>query len=335
LNARRRAILTACLSRTDRGDPLDSILRDHNDEGDWLRQHLALSNDLTVVCGPSSEAKNRAHQLILNAPARWDPPATVATRLRFAVAMAQAAVIIVGCLTLTAGAAAAVGVNLRSVPRHVVETLLVPLPPLAENIQESVVLGPEGQAAAEDSGGGERADSQSGAGSAVKDDAEFIVGVSGGTVPTDASAPVPGDPPSHANPSGNEEPNGNPSAINFAGAGGDPPGHAGGPQGNDPPGTGNNGNPPGSGGDPSGGENQGGDHGIQPGPTNPPGPNPGHDGQPRGDAQNGSNCPGNQADTNQQGQIGPNGGGANEHNNGGSSGSKPGNGNAASKSGPT
>ena len=330
MNARRRAILIACLSRTDRGDPLDSILRDYHDEGDWLRQHLRLSNELTLTCGPSREATNRAHLLILNARSRLDPPQAVATRLRFAVAMAQSAIIIVGCLTLTAGAAVASGVSLRSVPSDVVETLLEPLPPLADNLPGSLVLGPEGEAAAEDSGGGERADSQSGAGSAVEDDAEAILRVSGGTVPTDASAPMLGDRPSHANPSGNDTPNGN------------------------PPATGNEGNPPGNGGgDPPGWENRGGDHDNQAGTTSAAGQNPAHDVRRSSEVRNGSNSPGDQGG-NPQSRTDPRGnesngeqssgsnrasdgtnGGSNDHDNGGPSGSKPGHGSAVGKSGPT
>jgi hypothetical protein len=244
--------------------------------------------------------------------------------------MAPSAIIIVGCLTLTAGAAVASGVDLRSVPSDVVETLLEPLPPLANNLPGSLVLGPEGEAAAEDSGGSERADSQSGTGSAVEDDAEAILGVSGGIVPTDASAPVLGDPPGHANPSGNDTPNSN------------------------PPATGNESNAPGNGGgDPPGWENQEGGHENQPGTTNPAGQSPAHEGQLSSEVNKGSNSPGDQR-SKQQDQAGPDGnesngeqssgsnrasdgtnGGSNDHDNGGPSGSKPGYGSAAGTSGPT
>jgi hypothetical protein len=331
LNARRRAILIACLRRTDRGDPLDSILRDYHDEGDWLRQHLCLSNELTLTCRPSQEATNRTQQLILNAPSRLDRPAAAATRLRFAVTMAQSAIIIVGCLTLTAGAAVASGASLRSVPSDVVETLLEPLPPLADNLPGSLVLGPEGEAAAEASSDSERADGQSGVDSAVKDNAEAILGVSGGTVATDASAPVQGDPPSNANPSGNDTPNSN------------------------PPATGNEGSPPGNDGDdPPGWENRGGDHDNQPGTTNAAGQNPAHDGQRGSQLRNSSSSAGSQGG-NPQSQTDPhgnesngeqsngsnrasdgtNGGGSSDHDNGGPSGSKPGHVSAVGKSGPT
>ena len=330
MNARRRAILIACLSRTDRGDPHDSILRDYHDEGDWLPQHLSLSNELTVTCAPSREATNRARQLVLNAPSRLDRPAAAATRLRFAVAMAQVGVIIVGCLTLTAGAAVASGVNLRSVSSDFVDTLLEPLPPIANNLEAATVLAPEREAAAEDSGGSGGPNSQSDTDSAVDDDDGAILGLSGATVPTHVSAPVQGDPPNHANPSGNHTPNSN------------------------PPATSNEGNPPGNGGgDPPGWENRAGGHENRPGTTNPAGQTPAHEGQRSNEVGNGSNSPGNQGG-NPQSQTGPHGnessgeqpngsnrasdstnGGSNDHDNAGPSASKPGHGSAAGTSGPT
>ena len=116
--------------------------------GIWL-----LSQVLQTAVEPLAENKYRVRASVLSAVAKSAPSRRSSTRLRFGFALAQAALVVFGLLGLTAGAAAMAGVSVRSVPRHVVDTLLEPLPPLAENLQGSIMLGPGAEVSAEDSGG--------------------------------------------------------------------------------------------------------------------------------------------------------------------------------------
>ena len=173
---------------------------------------------------------------MLSGLAQSAPPSRLRTRRRFGFAIAQAALIIVGCLALTAGAAAAADLNFRSVPRHVVDKLVEPLSPLAENLKGSLVLAPEGEAAAADSGGG-HLDNKSGTDSAVNDAAVALSGVSDVSAPTDVNPPVHDDPSSHSNPPGNNAPDGYPAETEHPDNGTDRQGSGGHPP--------DNGNPPG------------------------------------------------------------------------------------------
>lgn len=294
-----------------------------------MREHLIVSGALQMADRPSAEKKNRARESLLSAVAHSDPPANVATRPRFGFAMAQVALIIVGCLGLTAGAAAGSGINLRSVAGDVVDTLVEPLPLSAGTLQDSVGLEPEERGTDDDSSDGSgRPISQSGDGSAVEDDAFADSDSSDVGGPNITSRSVPVVPLSQTNPLSNNAPD------------------------SSPPATGNDGNPPASG--PPGGQDHAGQHGTQPGETDPPGQNPGHNGQPGSNGHNGPNSPGNQGDSNQQGQNdsngngsngdqpngsnraasnSPNGGAPNDQHSGGATGSNPSDGGPAGKGG--
>ncbi len=294
MDAHRREVLIACLRRVDCGEPVDSVIRDYPEEANWLREHLIVSGALQMADRPSAEKKSRARESLLYAVAHSDPPAPVATRPRFGFAMAQAALIIVGCLGLTAGVAAASGVNLRSVAGDVVDTLVEPLPLSAGTLQDSVGLEPEERGTDDDSSDGNgHPISQSGAGS-VEDDAFADSDSSDVGGPNNTSRSVPVGPLSQTNPLSNNAPD------------------------SSPPATGIDGNPPASG--PPGGQDHAGQHGTQPGETDPPGQNPGPNGQPGSNGHNGPNSPGNQGDSNQQGQIDSNGNGSNSDQPNGSNG---------------
>ena len=240
------------------------------EDAGWLQDHLLFSEGLRAAGGSSPENKDRARESMLSGLVKSAPPLRLRTRLRFAFAIAQTALMIFGCLALTAGAAAAADLNFRSVPRHVVDKLVEPLSPLAENLKGSLVLAPEGEAAAADSGGGGRLDNQSGTDRAVEDAAVALSRVSDVNAPTDVSAPtnvdlpVQDDASSHSNQPGNDAPRGNPAETEHPdngrdrqGSGGHPPDN-GNPPGERSNGGASNGGSGSNGGGPDGGGSNGG-----------------------------------------------------------------------------
>ena len=290
LNAQQRDILIACLRRVEQGDRLDSVLRAYPKETRWLREHIAISSALHVAGESSPINKERAREHILSTVAHSTAPSDISSRRQFALAIAQAALITVGVLVLMVGAAAAAGVDLSSVPRHVVDTLAEPLPLSAQSLENSGARKPgEGEPRAA-SGGSDREVARSAGGPAIEGDLSTLTGTGFREVdPNDTNSLAQGGQPSRTNPAASGTRDSNP--------------------------HGNNGEPPGN-----GGENQVGNHGNQPGTIGPPGQNPSHSGQPGSDGHNGSNCPGNQGDINQQGQTDSNGNGSNGDKPNGSSG---------------
>jgi len=289
LNAQQRDILIACLRRVEQGDRLDSVLRAYPKETRWLREHMAISSALYIVGESSPINKERARKHILSTVAHSTAPSYISSRRQFIFAVAQAALITAGVLTLMVGAAAAAELNLRSVAEQVVDTLVKPLPLSAEGRQHFVGLNAGERETGDQSASHGRPVDPAGDGGAVADDALVTSGFPHVVDPHDTNPLARGGQPSRTNPPASDTPDSNP--------------------------HGNNGEPPGN-----GGENQEGNHGNRPGTTGPPGQNPSHSGQPGSDGHNGSNCPGNQGDINQQGQTDSNGNGSNGDKPNGSSG---------------
>ena len=304
LNAQQRDILIACLRRIEQGDRLDSVLRAYPKETRWLREHIAISSALHVAGESSPINKERAREHILSGVAHSTAPSDISSRRQFALAIAQAALITVSALVLIVGAAAAAGVDLSSVPRHVVDTLAEPLPLSAQSLENSGARKPgEGEPRAA-SGGSDREVARSAGGPAIEGDLSTLTSTGSREVdPNDTNSLAQGGQPSRTNPPASDTPDGN---------------------------------SPGNGGHP-GGENQEGNHGNQPGTTGPRGQNPSHSGQPGSDGHNDSNCPGNQGVSNQQGQTDSNGNGSNGDKPNGSSGdaSNGSNGGGSNGGGPT
>ncbi len=243
---------------------------------------MAVSGSLRIVGESFPKNKDQARESILNTLAHPAAPSDVSRRRQFAFAIVQAALITAGALVLMVGAAAAAGVDLSSVPRHVADTLAKPLPLSAEPLQDSRGFEPGEGGSADDSAASGRRISESGDGtSAVEDHAAS--GSSEVSGANDPNRPVVGSAPSQTN-----TPNSNRPAI-------DPTGNDGSPPANHPP----------------GGENAAGHQGTAPGTTDPPGQDPGYNSQSDRDGHHDSNSPGNQGDINQHGQTDSNGNGSN------------------------
>lgn len=221
---------------------------------------------------PSADKKRRARESLLSAVANSVPPANVPPRLIFGFALVQAGLIALTCLAVTAGAAAASGVNLRSVAGDVVDTLIeplplsAPLPTLAEGPQAPIGLDPVEQAAGDDPAGSVRTPGQ-----AAKADADGL----------DAATSDDTNPPAQDGPfvpitkPGNHPPDDNPTVD-----------------------------------DPPHGDNQGDDHGTPPDEIGPPAGNPSPGGPPDGNGQGGAGGSGNHGENGQPGVNGPNGDGS-------------------------
>jgi len=282
LDAHRHELLIACLRRVDAGDPVDSVILDYPEDAGWLREHLFVSDALQMAGEASAEKKSRARESLLSAVAHSAPPARVPTRLRFGFGLAQVALIVVTTLGVTAGVAAASGVNLRSVAGDVVDSLVeslplaVPPPISAEAPEGPIGLDPEEQAAGDDpAGSGERATLQPNDGGVDEDEATLSDAPDVGTS-DNTNLPVEGDPSDETNRPGNKPPADNPPDDN--------------PTADDPP----------------HGDNQGDDHGTPPAEIGQP---PGPGGPPDGNGQGGSDGSGNHGDNGQPGGNGSNGDG--------------------------
>jgi uncharacterized membrane protein YgcG len=310
----------ACLRRIDAGDAIDAVLRDRPEDATWLHDHLIVSGALQMAERPSAEQRTRALQSLLSAVAHSDPPAIVARAPRFGFALGSAVFIILLCLGLTAGAATASGLNLRSVARDVVDTLVEPLPVSAPPLLQAEAPGdPIGfdpdEVAADDTTGGKRPAIQPDGGSAAGSDA------TPSSSPSDAVS-------EHTNVLVEAGPlDQNPPADT-------PESNGGNPDDDDPPSGeddgGDHGAPPDDD-DPPSGENHGGDDEAPPGDTGPPSPTPTPGGPPGGNGQPGSGGPGN------NGPPGGNGSNGNGSNGGqpGGSGGNPSNGSGGSNGNPS
>jgi hypothetical protein len=235
---------------------------------------MAISGALRIADESSPNNKDRARESLLSTLAHPAAPSAISSRRQFAFAIVQAALITVGALGLMVGVASAAELSLRSVAEHVVNTLAEPLPLSAEGQRDSAGL---------NAGEQETGDESASSGRPV-DPADGGAVADGAIVPP--VSPDVGD-PNAANPRAQ---GGQPSPTN--------------PPGSNP--QDNNGIPPGS-----GGQNQGGDHGNQPGTTKSPGQNASHNGEPDRNGHNGSDGPGDQGDSSQQGQTDSNGNGSN------------------------
>ena len=281
MDAQRYELLIACLRRVDAGDPVDSVILDYPEEAGWLREHLIVSDALQMTGEPSAEKKSRARESLLSAVAHSPPPANVPTRLRFGFALAPTALMVLICLGLTAGVAAASGVNLRSVAGDVVDSLVEPLPlsaappaapPMsAEGPQDTIALDSEEGAAGNDTAGGERATLQPNDGGVDEDDATLSDALDD-AASDKANLPVEGGSSDETNRPANKPAAANPSAD-----------------------------------DPPPGENHGGDQGNKPDETGPPAQTPGPSGPPDGNGHDGS---GSHGDNAQPGGNGSNGDGS-------------------------
>jgi hypothetical protein len=109
-------------------------VRTYPQETDWLQDHLLFSGALRTRGGTPPERKERARESLLSRLAHSADASYLPARPRIAFTIAQLAIIIVSFLALTVGAAAAGGVNLRSVPRRVVDAIAQPLPLSAQPI---------------------------------------------------------------------------------------------------------------------------------------------------------------------------------------------------------
>ena len=221
---------------------------------------------------PSAEKKNWARESLLSAVAHSAPPANVATRLRFGFVLAPTALIVLTCLGLSAGVAAASGVNLRSLAGDVVDSLVEPLllaapPPIsAEGPQGLIGLDSEEGAAGDDPAGDERATLQSNEGG-VDGDGTTLSDAPGDGASDNTNLPVEGGPFDETNRPGNtpladKPPDDNPTADNPQ-HGGNQGGSHGGPSDEigPPPGAPSPGGPPdGNGHDGSGGSGNHGDN---------------------------------------------------------------------------
>jgi hypothetical protein len=134
LDARRSRIVATCLRRVDDGEPVDEVVRTYPQETDWLRDDLLFAEALRTGGRASPERKDRARESLRSALAHSADVSYLPARPRLAFTIAQLATIIVSFLALTAGAAAAGGVNLRSVPRQVADAMVQPLPLSAQPI---------------------------------------------------------------------------------------------------------------------------------------------------------------------------------------------------------
>lgn len=278
------------------------MLRDYPEEAGWIRDHLLVSDALKTADAPSVERKSRARESILNAVARSDSPRIGANRLKLGFAVAQAALAVAGCLGLAAGAAAASGVNLRSVALDIVDTIVEPLPLSAEPLQDTAALDPAGQGAGDDSAAG--VDGYvDGDGAATPPDA------GDGAASEDTNPPAQVDPSDQTIPPGNSPPGNNPAADDLP-----RDENQGGPHGTQPVGTGPPPTPA------PGGPPDGNGHGGQPGHNGP------NDGQPGQNGPNGDGSSGGGPNGNGSSSGGPNGNG--------SSGSNPGPGGKGGKGGP-
>jgi hypothetical protein len=271
--------LIACLRRVDCGDPVDSVLRDYPEDAGWLREHLSVSDALQMTDGPSAEKKNRARESLLSAVAHSDRPAKGATRLRFGFALAPTALMVFICLALTAGAAAASGVNLRSVVRDVVDSLVEPLPlaappPIsAEGPQGLIGLDSEEGAAGDDPARDERADLQPNEGG-VDGDGTTLSDAPRDGASDNTNLPVEGGPFDETNRPGNKPPADKPIAN-----------------------------------DPTRAENHGGDHGNRPDENGPPAQTPSPSDPPDGHGHAGCDGHGDHGDEGQPGEDESNGNG--------------------------
>jgi hypothetical protein len=128
LDASRSRIVAACLRSVDEGESVDAVVRTYPHETDWLRDQLLFSETLRTGAGPSSERRAQARESLLSTLAHSANVSYLPPRPRLAFTIAQLATVTVSFLALTAGAAAAGGVNLRSVPRQVADAIVQPLP---------------------------------------------------------------------------------------------------------------------------------------------------------------------------------------------------------------
>jgi hypothetical protein len=259
---------------------------------------MAVSGSLRIVGESFPKNKDQARESILNTLAHSAAPSDVSRRRQFAFAIVQATLITAGALVLMVGAAAAAGVDLSSVPRHVADTLAKPLPLSAESLKDRGALKPGEREPGNDSGVSGRE-----VGGSVE--APVVQGqpftlASGDSLktggPIDENPPADDGPSSQTNPAGNSRRNGSPPETDPAGRGANAPG-------NDPPGR----------------ENGSAHQGTQPGTTDPPGKSQCQEGQPGGSERSSSDSPNTQEGNNKQGQNDSidnrsNGGGLNEQN---------------------
>jgi len=251
-------------------------------------------------------------------------PPSATTRLRLVFAIAQAVLVIAGCLALTAGAAAGSGVNLGSVARDLVAVLDEPLALLHEVQQDAIGveledrlfeelsnnlvttgqsvdegLDDRGAHAVSDSSNDAKPPAQEGLPNEVdplEGSPPANAGTHGAPVGTPVPSPVPATAPPNESPqdkspnNGNHAPaNGNhpPANGNHPPANGDhPPANGDHPpaNGDHPPATGDHGHPPAI--HPPGAKHRGTQPADQPETARQPAQNPG----PNGGASNHSTC---------------------------------------------
>jgi hypothetical protein len=240
---------------------------------------MAISGALRLVGESSPENKDRARESTLGSLARPATSPGVLSRGRFAFAVMQATLIMVGALGLMVGVATAAELSLRSIAEQVVQTLVEPLPLSAEGLQHSAVLNAAEPGTFDKSAGVGRP-----AGPVDGADAVVEASVSAGSPdmghPRAVNPPAQGGQRSRANPSTGAAPDRNPHG---------------------------NGDAPRDNASHSGGESPAGDHGNQPGRTDPAVQNPSHSSQAGGDEHNSANCAGNQRDSTQQAETGAKG----------------------------
>ena len=237
-------------------------------------------------------------------------PPSATTRLRLGFAIAQAVLVIAGCLALTAGAAAGSGVNLGSVARDLVAVLDEPLA-LLDEVQRDAIgveledrlfeelsnnlvttgqsldegLDDRGAHAVSDSSNDAKRPAQEGLPNEVdplEGSPPANAGTHGAPVGTPVPSPVPATAPPNESPqdkspnNGNHAPaNGNHAPVN----GNHPPAN-----GDHPPATGDHGHPPAN--HPPGAKHRGTQPAGQPETAGQPTQNPG----PKGGASNDSTC---------------------------------------------
>jgi len=228
---------------------------------------MAISDALGIADDSSAETKDRARESILNTLAHSAVTSDVSRRRQFAFATVQAALVTVGALVLIVGAAAAAGVDLSSVPRRVVDTLVEPLPLSAASGEHLAVLKPRDGPPSDDSGGSGRDVASAVEEPAVQGQPFALVS---GTPKT--GGPRVTNPPGHSGSPGQTNPAGN------------DPRHTSTPQ-TDPAGRG----PQSKANDPPGGGIGQGHQRTQADAPDPPGNTQCHDGQPGGSEQSASN----------------------------------------------
>jgi hypothetical protein len=223
--------------------------------------------------------KERAREHILSTVAHSTAPSDISRHRQFIFAVAQAALITVGVLVLMVGAAAAAGVDLSSVPRHVVDTLAEPLPLAAQGLKNSGALKPgEGEPRSASTRSGNEV-SPSVEGPAVQGQSFTLVSGSPKTASRETNTPVHGGTASQTNPAANNPRHASPPQTDPAGRGLQSPAN-----------------------DPLGGRNGQEHQSTQPDTTGPPGNTQRHDGQPAGSEQSASNQANTQDGSDQQEQ---------------------------------